>query len=187
MYKTDFGYLVVVLTLFLISSPDNSDESLHTNVSGSIVQSENACGHLCVCQWKASCHHQVSCVFVLFEGPSTAYMLTLNSVSLAQTGGRRVFPEKWPPESTATLTGRSPCRVIIFWCPAERHTRRHSPASPRTMRRSLPTASPSIFSVSGMALWIICLPEAAKFTLSLPCLRRTRCFSWWFWWELVPQ
>lgn len=63
-------------------------------------------------------------------------------------GGRRGCREKWPLENTETQTGRSPFRVTTFWFPTKTHTRRHSPVSPATMRKSSLTVSPSIFSVS---------------------------------------
>ena len=69
-------------------------------------------------------------------------------------GGRRGCREKWPLENTETQTGRSPFRVTTFWCPAKIHTRRHSPVSPATTRRSSLTASPSIFSVSLTRMYI---------------------------------
>lgn len=53
-----------------VSSPNNSDESVHADVSGAFVQSENASGHLCVCQREASCSPQV-CAFVWLQ-PSMA-------------------------------------------------------------------------------------------------------------------
>lgn len=109
-------------------------------------------------------------------------------------GGRRGCREKWPPGSTGTQTVRSLSRVTTFWCPAEKHTRRRSPASPPTTRRSSLTASPSIFSVSlfqahtytGKILTLL----QANFLLFVCvcfCARWARRFGGWVWWRLVPE
>lgn len=97
---------------------------------------------VCVCVFNhKSAYTDVS----LCHGPDSLLM---------RTGGRQGCREKWPPESTRTLMGRSPFRVTTFWCPAERHTRRRSPALPPTTRRSSLTASPSMFSVSLSHTWL---------------------------------
>lgn len=147
----------MLILCYSLSSPNNSDESVHADVGGSFIQSENTSGHLRVSQWKAPWCHQV-CVCVCVFNHKSAY----TDVSLChgpdslliRTGGRRGCREKWPPESTRTLMGRSPFRVTTFWCPAERHTRRRSPALPPTTRRSSLTASPSMFSVSLSHTWL---------------------------------
>ncbi len=51
---------------YSLSSPDNSDESVHADAGGSFNQSENTCGHLRFCQWKTAWYHQVCvCLCVL--------------------------------------------------------------------------------------------------------------------------
>lgn len=170
---------------YFLSSPDNTDESVHANAGGSFIESENTGGHLRLCQWKTARYHQV-CVFMcaLVEDEECflswihphfldAFRALVQHVlwlvrwqlnhwsahidaslcpgtdsSLMWAGGRRGFREKWPPESTETQTGRSLFRATTSWCPAEKHTRRRSPVSPPTTRRSSLTASPSTFSVS---------------------------------------
>lgn len=54
-----------MLVLYFLSPPNNSDESVHTNVGGSFSQSENASGHLHISQWKAPWFHQVRAFFSL--------------------------------------------------------------------------------------------------------------------------
>lgn len=42
-----------------LSSPNNSDESVHADAGGSFIQSEDTGGHLHLCQWKTTRYHQV--------------------------------------------------------------------------------------------------------------------------------
>lgn len=55
-----------MLFLNSLSSPDNSNESVHADAGGSFIQSENTRGHMCLCQWKTTWYHQV-CVSALLK------------------------------------------------------------------------------------------------------------------------
>lgn len=51
----------------LLSPPNNSDESVHTDTGGSFSQSENPSGHLHFSQWEATWFHSVSAKVFFFN------------------------------------------------------------------------------------------------------------------------